>query len=44
MTLDSWEPELVKVMVELGNTAVNQVYEHQVNEDVATRASPHCPR
>ncbi|ELU18512.1 hypothetical protein CAPTEDRAFT_168178 [Capitella teleta] len=44
MTLDSWEPELVKVMLELGNTAVNRVYEHDVDESVHTRATPHCAR
>jgi hypothetical protein len=44
MTLDSWEPELVKVMAELGNEAVNRVYEHQVDASKYTRATAHCPR
>lgn len=26
LTLDAWEPEVIKVMVELGNTTVNKVY------------------
>ncbi|XP_044260319.1 arf-GAP with coiled-coil, ANK repeat and PH domain-containing protein 2 isoform X1 [Tribolium madens] len=42
LTLDDWEPEIIKVMVELGNTIVNQIYEAQVPEDV-TRATPDCP-
>nr|XP_055238055.1 arf-GAP with coiled-coil, ANK repeat and PH domain-containing protein 3 isoform X1 [Gorilla gorilla gorilla] len=29
LTLDSWEPELLKLMCELGNSAVNQIYEAQ---------------
>ena len=28
ITLDSWEPEVLKVMAELGNTAVNSIYEY----------------
>jgi len=27
LTLDSWEPELLKLMCELGNSTVNQIYE-----------------
>ncbi|XP_061543708.1 arf-GAP with coiled-coil, ANK repeat and PH domain-containing protein 3-like isoform X1 [Phycodurus eques] len=27
LTLDSWEPELLKLMCELGNTVINQIYE-----------------
>ncbi|XP_061731336.1 arf-GAP with coiled-coil, ANK repeat and PH domain-containing protein 3-like isoform X3 [Nerophis ophidion] len=27
LTLDSWEPELLKLMCELGNTVVNHIYE-----------------
>lgn len=30
ITLDAWEPEILKVMAELGNTIVNKVYEAQV--------------
>ena len=44
VTLDTWEPELVKVMLELGNAAVNRVYEANVDEAVAKRATPTCSR
>uniref|UniRef100_A0A8C5WGT4 Arf-GAP with coiled-coil, ANK repeat and PH domain-containing protein n=1 Tax=Leptobrachium leishanense TaxID=445787 RepID=A0A8C5WGT4_9ANUR len=27
LTLDSWEPELLKLMCELGNSTINQIYE-----------------
>uniref|UniRef100_A0A3P9HJH8 Arf-GAP with coiled-coil, ANK repeat and PH domain-containing protein n=1 Tax=Oryzias latipes TaxID=8090 RepID=A0A3P9HJH8_ORYLA len=27
LTLDSWEPELLKLMCELGNSVINQIYE-----------------
>ncbi|XP_066478655.1 arf-GAP with coiled-coil, ANK repeat and PH domain-containing protein 2 isoform X1 [Tiliqua scincoides] len=30
LTLDSWEPELLKLMCELGNDVINRVYEAQV--------------
>ena len=26
LTLDEWEPEVIKVMVELGNTVINKIY------------------
>nr|XP_020637655.1 arf-GAP with coiled-coil, ANK repeat and PH domain-containing protein 3 [Pogona vitticeps] len=32
LTLDSWEPELLKLMCELGNTTMNQIYEAQCEE------------
>lgn len=41
LTLDDWEPEIIKVMAELGNTIVNKVFEANVPEDVA-RPSEHC--
>lgn len=41
LTLDDWEPEIVKVMVELGNSIVNKVYEANVPEDFQ-RATPQC--
>ena len=44
ITLDSWEPELLKVMAEIGNTVANQVYEANVDESVAQRATPQCNR
>ena len=30
ITLDAWEPEILKVMAELGNSIVNKIYEAQV--------------
>ena len=44
ITLDAWEPELVKVMLELGNDVVNRCYEANVDETVANRATPTCNR
>lgn len=41
LTLDAWEPEIVKVMMELGNQIVNRVYEARVDESVQ-RATQHC--
>ncbi|XP_062449175.1 arf-GAP with coiled-coil, ANK repeat and PH domain-containing protein 3 [Rhea pennata] len=32
LTLDSWEPELLKLMCELGNSTMNQIYEAQCDE------------
>ncbi len=40
LTLDAWEPEILKVMAELGNSIVNRIYEAQVHEIVAKRAQP----
>ena len=40
LTLDEFEPEILKVMAELGNTIVNRSYEANVNEVIATRAKP----
>lgn len=42
LTLDKWEPETVKVMLELGNTKMNQIYEAKVDESIAQPALPHC--
>ncbi|XP_046563022.1 arf-GAP with coiled-coil, ANK repeat and PH domain-containing protein 2-like isoform X5 [Haliotis rubra] len=44
ITLDAWEPELIKVMVEVGNEAVNRVFEAKVDESVAKRATPESNR
>ncbi|KAH9513503.1 Arf-GAP with coiled-coil, ANK repeat and PH domain-containing protein 2 [Bulinus truncatus] len=44
ITLDSWEPEHLKVMLELGNDVVNRCYEAEVDESVAPRATPDCNR
>ncbi|XP_061456823.1 arf-GAP with coiled-coil, ANK repeat and PH domain-containing protein 3 [Rhineura floridana] len=32
LTLDSWEPELLKLMCELGNATMNQIYEARCEE------------
>ncbi|KAL5013373.1 hypothetical protein ScPMuIL_007643 [Solemya velum] len=42
ITLDAWEPEMVKVMAELGNDVNNRIYEANVDESVALRANPEC--
>ncbi|XP_025083083.1 arf-GAP with coiled-coil, ANK repeat and PH domain-containing protein 2-like isoform X3 [Pomacea canaliculata] len=44
ITLDTWDPELVKVMLELGNEVVNRCYEANVDESIAPRATPSCSR
>ncbi|BFZ23577.1 hypothetical protein BsWGS_26617 [Bradybaena similaris] len=44
ITLDTWEPEHLKVMLELGNDVVNRCYEADVDESVALRATPECNR
>lgn len=41
LTLDAWEPEIIKVMMELGNQIVNRVYEARVDDSVR-RASETC--
>lgn len=41
LTLDAWEPEILKVMAELGNSIVNKVYEANVDPNVS-RATPKC--
>jgi hypothetical protein len=40
LTLDAFEPEILKVMAELGNTVVNRIYEANVMEIIAKRAVP----
>ena len=43
MTLDAWEQEQLKVMLELGNDAVNQIYlADLIGTEV--KATPHCSR
>ena len=44
LTLDSWEQELLKVMLELGNSVVNRIYEANVEGTTMKRATPHCNR
>ena len=40
LTLDKIEPEVLKVMAELGNVVVNSAFEANVNEVFAKRATP----
>ncbi|CAG0887159.1 unnamed protein product [Darwinula stevensoni] len=42
--LDAWEPEVVKVFGELGNTIVNRVYEACVDETIASRPTANSDR
>ncbi|XP_051510097.1 arf-GAP with coiled-coil, ANK repeat and PH domain-containing protein 1-like isoform X2 [Myxocyprinus asiaticus] len=44
LTLDSWEPELVRLMCELGNTAINQIYEARIDEITIKKPHPSSPR
>lgn len=41
LTLDDWEPEILKVLAEVGNCIVNEVYEYNV-PDTVIRASAKC--
>ncbi|KAK0175691.1 hypothetical protein PV327_009421 [Microctonus hyperodae] len=42
LTLDDWEPEILKVMAELGNNVVNNVYEAVPISTEMTKATPKC--
>nr|XP_023688230.1 arf-GAP with coiled-coil, ANK repeat and PH domain-containing protein 1 [Paramormyrops kingsleyae]XP_023688231.1 arf-GAP with coiled-coil, ANK repeat and PH domain-containing protein 1 [Paramormyrops kingsleyae]XP_023688232.1 arf-GAP with coiled-coil, ANK repeat and PH domain-containing protein 1 [Paramormyrops kingsleyae]XP_023688233.1 arf-GAP with coiled-coil, ANK repeat and PH domain-containing protein 1 [Paramormyrops kingsleyae] len=44
LTLDSWEPELVRLMCELGNTAINRIYEARIDEITIKKPHPSSPR
>lgn len=44
LTLDSWEPELLKLMCELGNTTVNQIYEAQCEGLGSRKPTASSPR
>ncbi|XP_032428170.1 arf-GAP with coiled-coil, ANK repeat and PH domain-containing protein 2 isoform X3 [Xiphophorus hellerii] len=44
LTLDSWEPELLKLMCELGNRVINQIYEARQEELGARKPQPGDPR
>lgn len=44
VTLDAWEVDQVKVMELLGNSIVNQIFEANVDESIAFRATPNCSR
>ncbi|CAB3236788.1 unnamed protein product [Arctia plantaginis] len=42
LTLDDWEPDIIKVMAELGNQIVNLIYEANTEGTTITRATPDC--
>ncbi|XP_068460252.1 arf-GAP with coiled-coil, ANK repeat and PH domain-containing protein 2 isoform X2 [Clinocottus analis] len=44
LTLDTWEPELLKLMCELGNGAINQIYEARREELASRKPQPGDPR
>ncbi|KAM6908993.1 arf-GAP with coiled-coil, ANK repeat and PH domain-containing protein 1 [Xenentodon cancila] len=44
LTLDSWEPELIKLMCELGNTVINRIYEARIDEITIKKPSASSPR
>ncbi|XP_052509379.1 arf-GAP with coiled-coil, ANK repeat and PH domain-containing protein 3 isoform X3 [Budorcas taxicolor] len=44
LTLDSWEPELLKLMCELGNTTVNRIYEAQCEGPGIRKPTASSPR
>lgn len=43
LTLDAWEPEIVKVMTELGNNVINRIYEANL-DDASLRAHENSDR
>ncbi|KAG5261010.1 hypothetical protein AALO_G00298980 [Alosa alosa] len=44
LTLDSWEPELIRLMCELGNSAINRIYEARIDEITIKKPHPLSPR
>ncbi|TRY85498.1 hypothetical protein DNTS_015855, partial [Danionella cerebrum] len=44
LTLDSWEPELLKLMCQLGNNVINQIYEARREEKGGNKPKPGDPR
>ncbi|XP_060623181.2 arf-GAP with coiled-coil, ANK repeat and PH domain-containing protein 2 isoform X1 [Anolis sagrei] len=44
LTLDSWEPELLKLMCELGNDVINRIYEANLKESAAKKPLPGSDR
>ncbi|KAI4536804.1 hypothetical protein MG293_013007 [Ovis ammon polii] len=44
LTLDSWEPELLKLMCELGNSTVNRIYEAQCEGPGIRKPTASSPR
>uniref|UniRef100_A0A8C7FNX2 Arf-GAP with coiled-coil, ANK repeat and PH domain-containing protein n=1 Tax=Oncorhynchus kisutch TaxID=8019 RepID=A0A8C7FNX2_ONCKI len=44
LTLDSWEPELLKLMCELGNSVINHIYEGACEEQGLKKPGPSSSR
>ncbi|XP_078526968.1 arf-GAP with coiled-coil, ANK repeat and PH domain-containing protein 1 [Lissotriton helveticus] len=44
LTLDSWEPELIKLMCELGNSTINRIYEARIDEMTIKKPTPSSTR
>ncbi|OCT70580.1 hypothetical protein XELAEV_18037504mg [Xenopus laevis] len=44
LTLDSWEPELLKLMCELGNSTINQIYEAKCEHLGLKKPTSGCSR
>ncbi|XP_053315564.1 arf-GAP with coiled-coil, ANK repeat and PH domain-containing protein 2 [Spea bombifrons] len=44
LTLDTWEPELIKLMCELGNDVVNGIYEARVDKIGVKKLQSPCQR
>ncbi|XP_069466201.1 arf-GAP with coiled-coil, ANK repeat and PH domain-containing protein 3 isoform X2 [Ambystoma mexicanum] len=44
LTLDSWEPELLKLMCELGNSTINQIYEARCEDMGRKKPTYNCSR
>ncbi|KAG7496371.1 hypothetical protein JOB18_017799 [Solea senegalensis] len=44
LILDSWEPELIKLMCELGNTVINRIYEARIDEITIKKPHSSSPR
>ncbi|XP_068611704.1 LOW QUALITY PROTEIN: arf-GAP with coiled-coil, ANK repeat and PH domain-containing protein 1 [Brachionichthys hirsutus] len=44
LTLDSWEPELIKLMCELGNAVINRIYEARIDDMTIKKPHPSSPR
>ncbi|KAJ7324539.1 hypothetical protein JRQ81_017559 [Phrynocephalus forsythii] len=44
LTLDSWEPELLKLMCELGNNVINRVYEAELEQSRVQKPQPGSDR
>ena len=42
--LDGFEPEILKVMAEIGNDVSKRIYEAKVAEIIAKRATPDCSK